>query len=199
MSRHGKSKGGRSHSGVPRKLAEPKISGPKISEPKISEPKISQPKPQRTIVAAEATGTLAREAVVREAPPPALAPKPAPQLAKTRVAPAEPAALPPHELESAVASIERSFQAASQGTVEVNRMLFDIGRQTVASGLDLVRSLAAATSPVEAARLQLAFFDERMKALLHQAEELRALSADLVAKANEPLREHMRRDMAWWR
>lgn len=194
MSRHGKSKGGRSHSGVPRKIAEPKI-----SEPKISEPKISEPKPQRNVVAAEATGTLAREAVVRQAPSPALSDKPAPQLAKTRVAPAEPAALPPHELESAVASIERSFQAASQGTVEVNRMLFDIGRQTVASGLDLVRSLAAATSPVEVARLQLAFFDERMKALLHQAEELRALSADLVAKANEPLREHMRRDMAWWR
>ena len=89
MSRHGKSKGGRSHSGVPRKLAAPKISGPKISEPEISEPKIpepkiSEPKPQRNVIAAEATGTLAREAVVREAPSPALEPKPklAPQLAK---------------------------------------------------------------------------------------------------------------------
>lgn len=191
MSRHGKSKGGKSHSDVPRKIVEPKI---------------SEPKPQRNIVAAEATGTPKREDVVRQAPSPSPkpapvlakppvapepAPKPAPVIAKTGVAP-EPAELKPQVLESAVSTIERSLQAASRGTVEVNRMLLDIGRQNVASGLDLARSLAAAKSPIEAARLHLAFWEERMKALLHQAEELRALSADLVAKANEPIREHMR-------
>jgi hypothetical protein len=54
---------------------------------------------------------------------------------------------------------------------------------------------------MEAARLQLAFFDERMKALVDQAAELRALSAEFVAKANEPFRAHMQvRGMtAWWR
>jgi hypothetical protein len=213
MSRHGKSKGGKSHSDVPRK---------------VTEPKISEPKPQRNIVAAEATGTPKREDVLRQAPSPspAPAPKPAPVLAKPVVAPTPapkpapvlakreevvrqphtPAPAPakahvaageanggqPRALESAVSTIERSLQAASQGTVEVNRMLLDIGRQNVASGLDLARSLAAAKSPIEAAQLHLAFWGERMKALLHQAEELRALSADLVAKANEPIREHMR-------
>jgi hypothetical protein len=228
MSRHGKSKGGRSHSDVPRKIVEPKI---------------SEPKPQGKALAAEATGAAKREDVLRQPPSPAPAskPKPAPVLAKTLVAPVpKPAAVlakreevvrqphtpapaaakreelarqpqapaptpakahvaageangaQPRALESAVSTIERSLQAASQGTVEVNRMLLDIGRQNVASGLDLARSLAAAKSPIEAARLHLAFWEERMKALLHQAEELRALSADLVAKANEPIREHMR-------
>jgi hypothetical protein len=36
------------------------------------------------------------------------------------------------------------------------------------------------------------YWDERLKALVSQAQELRALSADLVAKTNEPIREHMR-------
>ena len=39
-----------------------------------------------------------------------------------------------------------------------------------------------------------------MKTLLHQAEALRALSVDLVARANEPIREQLRmkRMTAWW-
>jgi hypothetical protein len=41
--------------------------------------------------------------------------------------------------------------------------------------------------------LQMSYWDERLKVLASQAEELRALSADLVAKANEPIREHIRR------
>jgi hypothetical protein len=43
--------------------------------------------------------------------------------------------------------------------------------------------------------LQVTFWDERMKALASQAEELRALSVEIVAKANEPIREHMRRSL----
>jgi hypothetical protein len=179
MSRHGKSHGGKSHSDKPRKIAEPKPQRPIVAAEATGAPK----------VAAEATGAAKREDLVRQAP------APPPVLAKTLVAAAEPDGRPPRALESAVATMERSLQAASRGTVEVNRMLLDIGRQNVASGLDLARSLAAAKTPIEAARLHLAFWDERMKALLHQAEELRALSADLVAKANEPIREHMRRSL----
>ena len=63
------------------------------------------------------------------------------------------------------------------------------------SGLDLAKDLANAKSPLEFARLQMMFWDERMKALAAQAEELRALSAELVAKANEPIREHVRRSL----
>ena len=163
MSRHGKSKGGKSHRGKPRRVKEAK--------------------PQKSVLA-EATGALPREDVVRELQ--ALAP------ARTLVAARADSVQAPPAMDSAVETLQRSFQAARQGTVEVNRMLIDIGRQSVASGLDFARSLAAAKSPIEAARLQLAFFDERMKALLHHAAELRALSADHLAKASEPIREHMR-------
>jgi hypothetical protein len=35
-----------------------------------------------------------------------------------------------------------------------------------------------------------------MKALASQAEELRAMSAEIVNKASEPLREHMRKSLS---
>lgn len=114
----------------------------------------------------------------------------------------EPEASPePKAAESAAESWQRSFDAARLGTVEVNRLLLDIGRRNIASGFELGRSLATARTPMEAVQLQLAFFDERMRTLLHQAEALRALSVDLVARANEPIREQLRmkRMTAWWR
>jgi hypothetical protein len=35
-----------------------------------------------------------------------------------------------------------------------------------------------------------------MRALANQAEELRAMSAELVSKASEPLREHVRKSLS---
>jgi hypothetical protein len=100
---------------------------------------------------------------------------------------------PRHLLETAVDTFERSFRAAGQGTVEVNRKLLDFTRANVSSGFDFAMSLASASSPVQIMQLQMSYWDERLKVLASQAEELRALSADLVAKANEPIREHIRR------
>jgi hypothetical protein len=96
-------------------------------------------------------------------------------------------------LESAVDTMERSLKAAGQGTVAVNRKLIDIARANVASGLDLALDLATAKNPIEMARVQMAFWDARMKALASQAQELRTLSAELVAEANESFREHVKR------
>jgi Phasin protein len=100
---------------------------------------------------------------------------------------------PLHLLENAVDTFERSFKAAGQGTMAVNRKLIDFTRANVSSGLDFAMSLASAASPVQIMQLQMSYWDERMKVLASQAEELRALSAELVAKANEPIREQMRR------
>ena len=89
--------------------------------------------------------------------------------------------------------MERSLKAAGQGTVAVNRKLIDIARANVASGLDLALDLATAKNPIEMARVQMAFWDEQMKALASQAQELRTLSAEMVAQASEPIREHVKR------
>jgi hypothetical protein len=96
-------------------------------------------------------------------------------------------------LSAAFESIERSFRAAGFGTLAVNRKLIDIARANVSSGFDLAKELAGAKNPLEAARLQMAFFDQRMKALAAQAQELRTLQAELVEKANEPIREQLKR------
>jgi len=194
MSRHGKSKGksrgDKPHRGKSR-------SDESVGDGQLSDTprrvKVSHPKPPKSVIATESTGALPREDVVRQ--------EPAPSPSRVQPLVAEPEALPELQAaESAVETLQRSFQVARLGTVEVNRMLIDIGRRNVASGLDFARSLATARTPIEVARLQLAFFDERMKTLMHQAEELRALSADLVARANEPIREHlwMKRMSAWW-
>lgn len=126
-----------------------------------------------------------------EPPPPAVkhkAPEPPPRMVKDK-SPESPG----HLLETAVDTFERTFKAAGQGTIEVNRKLIDFTRANVSSGFDFAMSLAAASSPVQIMQLQMSYWDERMKVLASQAEELRALSADLVAKTSEPIREHMRR------
>jgi len=155
-------------------------------------------KPKPKIAASEAP-----VAIKREDPPVVLAPQtpaprtPTPQTPAPRTpAPQMPAPEPrPYALDNAVDTMERSLKAAGQGTVAVNRKLMDFARANLSSSLDLVRSLAGARSPMQVVHLQMTYWDERMKALASQAEELRALSADIVAKANEPIREHMRRSL----
>lgn len=128
--------------------------------------------------------------------PESLAPEPTPPAPlPPRVAAAAAPSPEPHLLENAVETMERSLKAAGQGTVAVNRKLIDFARANLSSSLDLARSLACATNPMQVVHLQVTYWDERMKALASQAEELRALSADIVAQANEPIREHMRRSL----
>ncbi len=134
-------------------------------------------KPSKTI--AETAGALKREDTV---------------LAAASASEAAQASKPaPHLLAGAFESIERSLKAAGQGTVAVNRKLIDIARTNVSSGFDLALAVAAAKNPLEVARLQMAFFDQHMKALAAQAHELRALQAELVMRASEPIREHVKR------
>jgi len=102
--------------------------------------------------------------------------------------------LPPlPALDGAVESFERSFQAAGQGAMALNAKLIDMARTNVTSGFDFMTSLATAKHPADIARLQMSYWDERMRALLGQAHELRTLSAEIVAKANEPIRAHIKR------
>jgi hypothetical protein len=164
------------------------------------------PKPAPAPVAPPERPAPAKEAVKAKAPEPPSpavkhkAPEPPPPAAKQKAPEPPPLAVknkklesPVHLLETAVDTFERSFKAAGQGTIEVNRKLIDFTRANVSSGFDFAMSLASASSPAHLMQLQMSYWDERMKVLARQAEELRALSADLVAKANEPIREQIRR------
>jgi hypothetical protein len=99
----------------------------------------------------------------------------------------------PQPLESAANMLGRSFRAAGEGTVAVNCKLLDFARANVNSGFDHVRDLAAARSPLRIMRLQMEFWHDCLETFASQAQELRALSSALVANANEPIREQLRR------
>jgi hypothetical protein len=153
--------------------------------------------PKKTVSAALAETVRREEAsprkatfVMRKASPPPVPPKrSAPSAGPAPATPLEPWANPAF---FAAEIWGRSFRAAGRGAVDVNLTLIDIARSNVSSGLDFAKSLAAARNPLEAARVQLAFWDGRLKAFADQALALRAASATLLAGANEPVREHPR-------
>jgi len=78
---------------------------------------------------------------------------------------------------------------AVPATAPVNAKLADIARTNMNAGLELACDLASAKSPMEAMRLGLAYWYDNIGVFRAQAQELRALSANLVTIANEPIRE----------
>ena len=78
---------------------------------------------------------------------------------------------------------------AVPATAPVNAKLADIARTNMNADLELACDLASAKSPMEAMRLGLAYWYDNIGVFRAQAQELRALSANLVTIANEPIRE----------
>jgi hypothetical protein len=175
-------------------IAAEAVVSPKKAEP-VPQPVASSAKPAET---ASAVVGVRKRAEPTPAPKPAAKapPRPAAQAAKPVAAPvAKPSAaaqVAPHVFAGAADSFERSFKEARQGTIAVNRKLIDFARENLNSSLDHVRDLAAARSPVRVMRLQMEFWHEWLETFANQTQELRALSAELVERANEPIREHMR-------
>jgi hypothetical protein len=132
--------------------------------------------------------------VAAKAKPVAAKPHPEPPApAPAASLPAKVVKTPQPRLESAVDLIEQSFKAAGQGAVAVNCMLLDFAQLNVNSGFDHVKDLAAARTPLRIMRLQMEFWHDCLETFFSQAQDLRALSGDLVANANEPLRRHLSR------
>lgn len=143
------------------------------SSPKPVASKSSQAAPKPVSAPAKPVAEAARRAVA--------GPKPAPKADAQQHLPG-----------GAVDTLERTFKAAGQGTLAVNCKLLDFARVNVISGLDHVKDLAAARSPVRVMRLQMEYWHDCLETFVSQTQELRALSAQLVSNANEPLREHIR-------
>ncbi|MGC1179416.1 MAG: phasin family protein [Methyloceanibacter sp.] len=198
---------------------QPKANGDKKQRKKtaVSEAKptvsVRASAPSRELVepAAVPAWTPSRKPVVEQASVPARTPSRKPVLAQVSVparalarkpvleqaAPAAQAVSAASELELAGAaeSIEGSLKAARQSAIAVNRKLLDIAQANVHSSLDLAKGLAGAKTPIEIMRLQMHYWHERMGTLARQSEELRALSAELVGNAAEPIRAQMRRSL----
>jgi hypothetical protein len=148
------------------------------------------PKPASTV------SRPARPVVVKEVeeekaltPPPVL--RPARPVGENEAAKAKPQEPQAPLLGNPLDTFGRSFTAAAQGAIAVNQKLLDFARANMQSGFDFAMSLATASSPLQMMQLQVSYWNERMKVLASQAEELRVLSAELTAKTSEPIRQHM--------
>lgn len=165
----------------------------KAPKPVPASPPMRPVKEAEAEKAPEAVSPPARPEVVKKAetekapePPPVLrSTSPVVEKEAEKKKPLEP---PTPLLANPLDTFERSFKAAGQGAVAVNQKLLDFARANVTSTFDFAMSMATASSPMQMMQLQMSYWDERMKALASQAEELRALSADLMAKTSEPIR-----------
>ena len=93
--------------------------------------------------------------------------------------------------EGVVQSWERSFDATNQGAVALNRKIIDIAQRNINSGFDLARGLAGAKTLAEAMELQADYWRKQLDTLAAQAEEVRALSAQVAAVATKPMKRGM--------
>jgi phasin protein len=150
------------------------------------------PKPAVAPVSRPARPVVVKEVAEEKALEPAPVARPAPPVVEKEVEKRKPLEPPAPFLGNPLDTFERSFKAAGQGAIAVNQKLLDFARANMSSGFDFAVSLAFASSPMQMMQLQVSYWDERMKVLASQAEELRALSAELMAKTSEPIRQHIR-------
>jgi phasin protein len=149
------------------------------------------PKPASTPVSRTARPVVVKDVAKEKALEPPPVSRPARPVVENEVAKEKPQEPPAPLLGNPLDTFERSFKAAAQAAIAVNQKLIDFARANMQSGFDFAMSLATASSPMQMMQLQISYWDERMKVLASQAEELRALSADLTAKTGEPIRQHM--------
>ncbi|HEY8300002.1 MAG TPA: phasin family protein [Methyloceanibacter sp.] len=99
-------------------------------------------------------------------------------------------------LESVLENWERTFDAAGQGAVALNRKVIDITRRNISSGFDFAKSLAGAKTLAEAMELHSSYWSKQLNALRAQAEEMRDLSTRVTSDVVEPAKAQVKRGMA---
>ena len=90
--------------------------------------------------------------------------------------------------DASVSTLERSFDAASQGVVAFNRKFVDIAQRNVNSAFDLAKSIARAKNLAEILQLQGAYWQKVVGNVTSQAAELQALSTKVTADASEQVK-----------
>jgi chemotaxis protein histidine kinase CheA len=166
---------------APAKPAPPAAKPARATKPETA-------KPAQTVV--KAPPAPAKPAAKREPAAATPAPKPAPAAKPAATAPAPQPSQ--YGLENVVETFERTFKEARRGTIAVNRKLIAFAQANLNSSLDHAKDLAAARSPVRIMRLQMEYWHDCLETFASQAQELSALSTELVAKTSEPIRQQLR-------
>jgi phasin len=99
-------------------------------------------------------------------------------------------------LEAVLESWERTFDAAGQGAVALNRKVIDITQRNINSSFDFAKSLVGAKTLAEAMELHSTYWSKQLNTLRAQAEEMRALSTRVTSDLTEPAKAQMKRSVA---
>ena len=92
-------------------------------------------------------------------------------------------------LRSVLESWEKSFGAAAQGAVALNRKVLDIAERNMDTNFALATGLAGAKNFADVMALHAAYWRKQFGNLSAQAEEVSALSTKLTANVAEPIKE----------
>ena len=124
--------------------------------------------------------------------------EPEPINAAPEPAPASRALVPTAKTAGADAAetFRQSLTAAQKGATAVNAKLLDMAQEAVNSSLEHARDLAGITNPMQALKLQMKHWHETIESFTAHSQELRTLTAELVATTSEPIRAHIRRAQA---
>jgi phasin len=90
-------------------------------------------------------------------------------------------------------SWEKTFDAAGQGAVALNRKVIDISQRNINSGFEFAKSLVGAKTMAEAMALHSTFWQKQLGTLRAQADEMRELSTRVTADVVEPAKAQMKR------
>lgn len=90
-------------------------------------------------------------------------------------------------------SWEKTFDAAGQGAVALNRKWVDITQRNINSGFEFAKNLIGAKSVAEAVELHSTYWQKQLTTLKAQAEEMRELSTRVTTDVTEPVKAQMKR------
>jgi hypothetical protein len=152
---------------------------------------------KKKVSLSSAAKTIEHEAEVIYAPEPMPEPEPIRQAAP-EPAPASRALVPTAKTagDDAAETFKQSVIAAQKGATAVNAKLLDMAQEAVNSSLEHARDLTGITNPMQALKLQMKHWHETIENFTAHSQELRTLTAELVATTSEPIRAHIRRAQA---
>lgn len=93
-------------------------------------------------------------------------------------------------------SWEKTFDAAGQGAVALNRKVIDITQRNINSGFEFAKSLAGARTLAEAMALHSTYWQKQLGTLKAQTDEMRELSTSVTADVAEPAKVQVKRGIA---
>jgi phasin len=89
-------------------------------------------------------------------------------------------------------SWEKTFDAAGQGAVALNRKWVDITQRNINSSFEFAKNLIGAKSVAEAVELHSTYWQKQLTTLKAQAEEMRELSTRVTTDVTEPVKAQMK-------